>query len=132
MKTDLVTEPNAYFIQKDGLVYAGVHLIVDVWGASDLDDKEKMRTTLMDCVTACRAVLRGLDLFQFSVGGGIAGVAMLIQSHISVHTWPESGYGAFDAFTCGAADPYKIIPVLQQAFRPESIQVAEYKRGLRF
>ena len=114
------------------MVYAGVHLVIDVWGASDLDNKEKMETAMMDCVTACGAVLRGLDLFQFSTGGGIAGVAMLIQSHISVHTWPECGYGAFDAFTCGSADPYKIIPVLQKAFRPESIQVAEYKRGLRF
>ena len=59
-------------------------------------------------------------------------MAILVQSHISVHSWPEAGYGAFDVFVCGDADPYKTIPVLKKAFEPESIQIAEYKRGLKF
>jgi S-adenosylmethionine decarboxylase len=123
---------NTYFIQRDGFTYAGVHLLIDLWGATGLDDLEKMRATLLRCVDACGAVLRGdVDLFQFDVGGGIAGVVMLMQSHIGVHTWPESGYGAFDTFLCGSADPYRILPVLRDAFQPASVVVTECKRGLR-
>jgi len=113
-----------------GIVCAGTHLIVDVWGATGLDDIELIRTTMLACVEACRATLRGLDLFQFDQGGGVAGVAMLTQSHISVHTWPENGYGAFDAFVCGDADPHPILPVLERAFEPESIDVTECRRGV--
>jgi S-adenosylmethionine decarboxylase len=125
------TSDKSYWVRKDGMTYAGVHLIIDLWGVSDLDDMEKVRSALLDCVSACGATLRDLNLFQFSEGGGIAGVVMLMQSHITIHSWPEERYGAFDAFVCGETDPYKIIPVLKEAFRPKEIQVAEYRRGLR-
>ena len=32
---------------------------------------------------------------------GVTGLALLAESHISIHTWPESGYAAVDVFTCG-------------------------------
>jgi S-adenosylmethionine decarboxylase len=120
------------FIEKDGLTYMGIGLCIDLWEARDLDNMAKMRATLLDCVAAAGARLRDLDLFQFGEGGGIAGVAMLIESHISVHTWPEHSYGAFDAFLCGKTHPYRIVPVLKGAFRPGQVQVTEHKRGLRF
>ena len=28
--------------------------------------------------------------------GGVSGVAVLAESHISIHTWPENGYAAID------------------------------------
>jgi len=126
-----VTQAPSYFIEKDGLVYAGTSLLIDLWDAHGLDDLELMRRTLLDGVERCGATLRAIDLHQFAPPGGIAGAAMLVQSHISVHTWPENGYGAFDAFMCGAADPYRLIPVLRDAFTPERVQVFECRRGVR-
>ena len=113
------------------MLQAGTHLLIDLWGASRLDDMEVVEAAMRESVVACGATLRKIDLYQFHEGGGIAGVAMLMQSHISIHSWPEAGYGAFDVFVCGDADPYKMIPVLKRAFEPETIQVAEIKRGLR-
>ena len=124
--------PPVYFMEREGLVFAGLHLLIDLWEAERLDDLELMRAVFVDCVAASGATLRSLDLFQFADGGGIAGIAMLTQSHISVHSWPEHGYGAFDVFVCGNAQPYAIIAVLGRAFRPKQIQVTEQKRGLRF
>lgn len=124
--------PPVYFMKREGLVFAGLHLLIDLWEAEHLDDAELMRTVFTDCVAASGATLRSLDIFQFAEGGGIAGVAMLTQSHISVHSWPEHGYAAFDVFVCGDARPYEIVPVLERAFRPKQIQVTEHKRGLRF
>ena len=32
---------------------------------------------------------------------GVSGVAILAESHISIHTWPERSFAAFDIFMCG-------------------------------
>ena len=43
--------------------------------------------------------------------------------------WPEKGYAAFDAFMCGNANPYKVLPVLKRHFRPEHAHISEHLRG---
>ena len=53
---------------------------------------------------------------KFEDGGGISGVAVLAESHISVHTWPEKGYAAFDVFMCGNAEPRKALDVFKRAW----------------
>jgi S-adenosylmethionine decarboxylase len=56
-------------------------------------------------------------------------VAVLAESHISVHTWPEIGYGAFDVFMCGDAQPWRAVEILRAAFRAEEVRVRELLRG---
>jgi S-adenosylmethionine decarboxylase len=56
-------------------------------------------------------------------------VAVLAESHISVHTWPEIGYGAFDVFMCGDAEPWKAVDVLKDAFDTDTVEVRELLRG---
>jgi len=63
-------------------------------------------------------------------GGGISGVAVLAESHISVHTWPEKGFAAFDVFMCGDAQPMKALEVFKRAFNPGRVVVGEHKRGV--
>jgi S-adenosylmethionine decarboxylase len=47
-----------------------------------------------------------------------------------VHTWPEKGYGAFDVFMCGDAEPKKALQVLERAFAPKRTVVGVHKRGV--
>lgn len=117
-----------YFVRKGGAVYAGTHLIIDVEAAARLDDEEHIRRTLQDCVAACGATLLHLHTHRFTPQG-ITGVAVLAESHMSVHTWPELGYAAFDVFMCGAADPWQAVAVLKTAFATDSIRVRELRRG---
>jgi len=77
------------FLIKDGVEYSGTHLIIDLWGASRLDESELMEETLNNCVSACFATLLHIHIHKFSDTGGLSGVAVLAESHISVHTWPE-------------------------------------------
>ncbi len=118
-----------HFIIKNGVEYSGTHLLLDLWGASRLDDLAYIEEILRDCVTACDATLLHIHLHQFSESGGISGVAVLAESHISVHTWPERNYAAFDVFMCGAAKPSNTIAILQDAFTPDELQVKEILRG---
>lgn len=118
-----------YFITRNGVTFAGSHLIIDLWGAQDLDDESKIEQAMKDAVTAAGATLLHIHLHKFSPNGGVSGVAVLSESHISVHTWPEKGFAAFDVFMCGAAEPTKAIAVLEAAFRPSRVVVGEHKRG---
>jgi S-adenosylmethionine decarboxylase len=59
----------------------------------------------------------------------VSGVAILAESIISVHTWPEIGYGAFDVFMCGDAKPLKAVGVLSRAFGTTDVRVKELLRG---
>ena len=122
--------PNDHFVKRDGLEFAGTHLIVDLWDARQLDDLALMETALRQAVEAARATLLHIHLHHFTPNGGISGVAVLAESHISVHTWPERDYAAFDVFMCGDADPKAAVAVLEAAFRPGRIQIGEHLRGL--
>ena len=119
-----------HFANKDGLRFAGTHLLIDLWGASRLSELAHVKATLVAAVGAVGATLLHLDLHHFQPEGGISGVAVLAESHMSIHTWPERGYAALDVFVCGDCDAYKAIPVLREAFAPENIQLVEHKRGL--
>ncbi|MEQ1753762.1 MAG: adenosylmethionine decarboxylase [Micropepsaceae bacterium] len=119
-----------YFITRNGVTFAGSHLHIDLWDAQDLDDEAKIEQAMKDSVTAAGATLLHIHLHKFSPNGGVSGVAVLSESHISVHTWPEKGFAAFDVFMCGAAQPTKAIEVLEAAFKPKRIVVGEHKRGI--
>lgn len=119
-----------HFIRSDGLTFAGTHLIIDIWGAKELDDLERMETALRDCVDAAQATLLHIHLHHFTPSYGISGVAVLAESHISVHTWPERDYAAFDVFMCGDAQPHNAIAVLEAAFLPARTKVTEIQRGV--
>ncbi|MDA0231162.1 MAG: adenosylmethionine decarboxylase [Proteobacteria bacterium] len=118
-----------YAIERDGKLYAGVHKIVDMWAPRRIDDLEFIETALRESVAAARATLLHIHLHHFDNTGGVSGVAVLAESHISVHTWPERGFAAFDVFTCGNTDPEAAIAVLTSAFQPERVEVCEILRG---
>lgn len=125
-----IVDEKDYFVERDGLVYAGSHLIIDLWGARGLSDVGHIEAALKEAVTAAKATLLHIHLHQFGPNEGVSGVAVLAESHISIHTWPEREYAAIDIFMCGAAEPAKAIPVLKQAFQPKNLSIGEHKRGV--
>jgi len=119
-----------YFVQRDGCRYAGTHLLIDLWGAENLDDVDVVEEALRRSALVSGATILNTDLHQFQPNGGISGVVVLSESHISIHTWPERGFAALDVFMCGDCNPYRAIDVLKEAFKPDQVTLAEQKRGL--
>jgi S-adenosylmethionine decarboxylase len=117
-----------HFAVRNGVRCAGVHLIIDLHGADRLDDIAHIEATLRRCVEAARATLLHIHLHHFHPNG-VSGVAVLAESHISIHTWPDAGYAALDVFMCGSADPDQCIPVLREAFGAQRVGVNEILRG---
>jgi S-adenosylmethionine decarboxylase len=96
----------------------------------NLGDLAVTDQALRDCASEAGATLLHLHLHHFGPNAGLSGVAVLAESHISIHTWPERGYAALDVFMCGVCDPYKAVPVLRRAFEPGNVQLSEQKRGV--
>lgn len=121
-------ERDDHFAVRNGVRCAGVHLIVDLHGAQGLDDIDLIEAALRRCVSEAQATLLHIHLHHFQPNG-VSGVAVLAESHISIHTWPDAGYAALDIFMCGKADPDACIPVLREAFKAKRIEVSEILRG---
>jgi S-adenosylmethionine decarboxylase len=108
----------------------GLHLLIDLWGASRLDDVEVVRAALLEAVAAAGARLIDYRVHHFGPGGGVTALALLATSHLSLHTWPEHGYCAADVYTCGPCDAHAVIPVLRAAFQPQRVEVTSQRRGV--
>lgn len=122
-------ERKDFFCERDGVRYAGTHLIIDLVRAERLDDLDHIETTLRRCVEVAGATLLHIHLHRFTPNGGVSGVAVLAESHISIHSWPEYGYAALDVFMCGRTNPRRTIDVLKEAFKPKKVIVKEHLRG---
>lgn len=109
--------------------FAGTHLLIDCWQASRLDDIAHLEATLRQAVSISGATLLHIHLHHFTPNDGVSGVAVLAESHITVHTWPERGYAALDVFMCGDTQPQLTIPVFAEAFCTDNIQISSHQRG---
>ena len=65
-----------------------------------LDDEAHIRSVLVKTAEICKSTLLDLSSHKFDPQG-VTAVAMLAESHISIHTWPENGMAVCDVFTCG-------------------------------
>ena len=120
-----------YFVEQDGLTFAGSHLLLDLWGANNLEDPDQIEQVLSAAAEAAGATVLHAHIHRFESGGGGSGVVVLAESHISIHTWPERNFAAIDIFMCGACDPYNSIPKIRDFFSPDKLNVSEQKRGVR-
>ena len=112
------------------MLFAGTHLIADLWHAAHLDDLPHVEQALRLATEGAGATVLKIDLHNLNPNGGMSSIAVLAESHISFHTWPEVSYAAVDVFMCGAAQPHRAIEVLREAFLPGLVTVAEHKRGV--
>ncbi len=124
-----VEERKDYFVEKNGVHFAGTHLLVDLWGAANLTDPELIDTALRSAALKAGATILHSHFHHFTPNGGVSGVVVLAESHISIHTWPERAFAAIDIFMCGACDPHRAIPVLREAFTPDRLDIDEQRRG---
>ena len=126
-----ITKPlKNYLRKKNGKIFAGEHLLLDFWDADFLSDPDYITQVLIEAAEASAATVLHVHTHAFNGEGGISGVAVLAESHISVHTWPELNFAAFDIFMCGKCEPREAVKILEQRFRPNKTSIESIKRGL--
>ena len=107
----------------------GKHLLLDLYQATNLADKGVIETALLEAADACNAKVLQKNFHSFGEEQGITGMLLLAESHISIHTWPESDFAAVDIFMCGNCDPALAIEPIKKHLRPKNVDVREFDRG---
>jgi S-adenosylmethionine decarboxylase len=109
----------------------GQHILADLHGVEPLllRDARAMERVLREAARTAGAQVLGSHFHSFGLDGGITGVVLLAESHISVHTWPESKFAAADIFMCGAADAERALALLLRALAPVRHRIQKAARG---
>ncbi len=110
---------------------SGKHWIVEFYGARALGDVKVIRRSLKNAAALSGATLLKIQLHHFGAGGGVTGVALLAESHISIHTWPERAYAAIDIFMCGdKCSPRAALESLRDELTPRRAKVRRLVRRM--
>lgn len=109
----------------------GQHLLVEYFGCDPqvLNDPVGVEETMREAAVAAGANIVASAFHQFAPQG-VSGVIMVEESHLSIHTWPETGYAAVDFYTCGQCLPERSHRMLLSALRASGAEVMLVERGL--
>lgn len=110
----------------------GRHCIVEMNGAINLTDHVSATDKFREAARVAGAKGLDINMHSFKSEGmseaGFTGVAILAESHMSIHTWPEEGYAAVDIFMCGDSKPEDAVALLAEWFSPGEVFACEIVR----
>ena len=109
----------------------GRHCLLEARGCCSriLDDREALTRLVHEAAARSGATLLSVAAHRFEPQG-VTCLAMLAESHLSVHTWPELGYAAIDAFTCGKADPEIACQYVAAGLQAQQVHCRVVQRGI--
>lgn len=116
----------------------GLHLIGDLYGclcdSRLMLDAAYLEAFCKERVTAAGLTTVGSLFHSFGEGGGVTGVVVLAESHLSIHTWPESGYVTLDVYVCNYTTDNRpkaqqLFGDLQAAFNPNDPHLHRVERA---
>ena len=105
------------------LSYQSKHLLLELYRCDfeKLNDESFLRCILSRAAKLAKATVLNLISNKFEPQG-VTAIALLAESHISIHTWPESNYSAVDIFTCGC----NMLPELASQYLIEALKAEEH------
>ena len=118
--------------ESEKLKALGTHIVCELSGCDQqtLTDVDAVREMMIGAANASRATVMEVAFHRFEPQG-VSGVVVLAESHISIHTWPETGYAAMDFYTCGDhTDPWLACEFAGKVLGAKSMLTTEVKRGI--
>ena len=104
-------------------IHQSKHLLLELYRCNyeKLNDESFLRCSLNRAAKLAKATVLNLISNKFEPQG-VTAIALLAESHISIHTWPESSYSAVDIFTCGQ----NMMPELASQYLIEALNAEEH------
>ncbi|MDB4728389.1 adenosylmethionine decarboxylase [Saprospiraceae bacterium] len=110
--------------------FLGKHVILELYEceASLLSDPNSVSEIMQKAATIMGATVVESAFHHFSPLG-VSGVVIIMESHLTIHTWPEYSYAAIDIFTCGDIQMDKGIDFLKEKLRSKKSEIKVLNRG---
>jgi S-adenosylmethionine decarboxylase len=108
-----------------GTVVVGRHVYGNLYGCDPevLRDEAALITIVKEAVNVANAILLSIGSYRFGPDGGLTVFAVVAESHISIHTWPEHGFATVDVYTCGDhTDPKAAFDYIASRLRPKKVE----------
>ena len=115
--------------EMEGSLLIGKHIIIECEGRHAHLDESELERILSRAAKAAGAHILSSHFHRFGPQMGVTGVLVLAESHITVHTWPEYNYAAFDVFICGACEAEKAVDVIVNALPADNVKIQTIVRG---
>ena len=108
----------------------GEHITVDIIGTTKEYDSSVYEKVIKDIASAAKVTILNISKYKFEPQGFTI-LALLAESHISFHTFPEKGIISFDFFTCGKVSPSIAIEILKKEFKYKRLSIKEFDRDTK-
>ena len=108
----------------------GEHITLDIIGTTKEYDPDVFEKVINDIAKAAKVTILNISKYKFEPQGFTI-LALLAESHISFHTFPEKGIISFDFFTCGKVNPSVAIDIIKKEFEHKRIVKKEFNRDTK-
>lgn len=110
----------------------GRHIIAELWRCNQdiLNNLEQLEKIFVHAALKAGAEIREVAFHQFAPDG-VSGVVIISESHLTIHSFPESGYASIDVYTCGdTINPYLAVNYITEHLDAKEIEKIEIPRGM--
>ena len=108
----------------------GEHITLDIIGKTKEYDPSVFEKVINDIAKAAKVTILNISKYKFEPQGFTI-LALLAESHISFHTFPEKGIISFDFFTCGKVSPSIAIEIIKNEFKYKRLSIKEFDRDTK-
>jgi S-adenosylmethionine decarboxylase len=108
----------------------GDHYLLNLFDCDPdiLNDEEFIKRLLDDAAYCAKMTVLNITSYKF-YPQGVTAIALLSESHMSIHTWPETGKAAVDVYTCGEdASPKLACDVIKVQLKAREATIQHIKR----
>lgn len=114
-------------------VIIGRHIYGNLYDCSAdiLRDEARLTEIIRNAAKIANATLVSISSYKFGANGGLTVFAIVAESHISIHTWPEHNFATVDVYTCGNTDPGAAFNYIAKELNAQRVEAFYSDRSLR-
>lgn len=115
-------------------VVVGKHVYANLYDIDEhiADDEELLKKTVIEAAKLANAKIHEIKSWKISgKKGGVSVIALIVESHIAIHTWTQYRYATVDIYTCGEkTDPWKALEYIIKVIKPKHYSVYYADRSM--
>jgi spermidine synthase len=108
----------------------GEHITLDIIGTIGEYEPTHYEKVIHKIADSAKVTILNISKYKFEPQGFTI-LALLAESHISFHTFPEKGIISFDFFTCGKINPSIAVDIIKKEFKHKRIVKKEFNRDTK-